>query len=164
MKNAKRYDSRITIGGVPDNEDLQQLKAQGYKTLIDLRDPDEKFGGWVERNARELGLRYVDIPISREAIRMEDVTRFIESLYEKGSAPIYAFSRFGRRPLALLLLFEAVAKKEHLPTIYRKASRFGLNLQGDLLLQEFLMEIYNSRKVEPLVESIRSLRPDLFDR
>ena len=44
MINAKRFDDRITIGGVPVQEDLHQLKEIGYKTLVDVRDNDEKFG------------------------------------------------------------------------------------------------------------------------
>jgi protein tyrosine phosphatase (PTP) superfamily phosphohydrolase (DUF442 family) len=164
MKNARKFDDRITIGGVPDSEDLSQLKDLGYKTLVDLREEEEKFGGWVKRRATDLGLRYVSIPIRREAIRMEDVKEFYDTVYEKGSAPVYAFSRFGRKPLAFLLLLEVVAKREHLPMIFRKASKFGLHLQNDEVLQEFLVGIYNSGDMEPIVQSIRKHRPDLFNK
>ena len=63
MKNARKFDERITIGGVPDNEDLAQLKELGYKTLIDVRDEEEKFGGYVEKKSLTLGFTYVNIPI-----------------------------------------------------------------------------------------------------
>ena len=164
MRNARKFDDRITIGGVPDGEDLSQMKDLGYKTLVDLREEEEKFGGLVQKRATDLGLRYVSIPIRREAIQMEDVSKFYDVVYEKGTAPIYAFSRFGRKPLAFLLLLEVVAKREHLPMIFRKASKFGLHLQGDQVLQEFLVDIYNSRDMEPIVQSIRKHRPDLFDK
>jgi uncharacterized protein (TIGR01244 family) len=164
MRNAKKFDDRIAIGGVPDSEDLAQLKELGYKTIIDLRDEEEKFGGLVEKRAINLGLKYLKIPIYREAIKMEEVVDFFNAVYEKGSAPIYAFSRFGKRPLAFLLLFEAVAKSKDIHTIFVKASKFGLNLEGDLSLRSFLVEFYNSGCVEPIVESIRKLRPDLFNK
>ena len=35
MRNARKFDDRITIGGVPDSEDLSQLKDLGYKKLVD---------------------------------------------------------------------------------------------------------------------------------
>lgn len=162
MRNARKFDDRITIGGVPDSEDLAQLKDLGYKTLVDLREEEEKFGGLVQKRATDLGLRYVGIPIRRESLAMEDVKRFYDIVYERGSAPIYAFSRFGRKPLAFLLLLEVVARGEHLPMIFRKASKFGLHLQGDTVLQEFLVELYNSGNMEPIVQSIRKHRPDLF--
>jgi protein tyrosine phosphatase (PTP) superfamily phosphohydrolase (DUF442 family) len=164
MRNARRFDERITIGSVPDGDDLKQLKELGYKTLVDLREEEEKFGGLVQKRATDLGLRYVSIPIRREAIRMEDVSRFYDTVYEKGSAPIYAFSRFGKKPLAFLLLLEVVARDEHLPMIFRKASRFGLHLQGDEVLQQFLVDIYNSGNIRPILESIQKHRPDLFHK
>ncbi len=117
-----------------------------------------------KKRASEMGFRYVEIPIYRSGIKMEDVERFYQAIYEKGSAPIYAFSRFGRKPLAFLLLFDGVANREkHLVhKIIRKASEFGINLEGDLVLQEFLVDILSSGEVEPVVESIRELRPDLL--
>ncbi len=135
MRNAKKFDDRVTIGGVPDSEDLAELKELGFKTLIDLRDEDEKFGGLVEKRAVGLGLRFVNIPIRREEIKEDDLIQFHQACYEGQGTPIYAFSRFGKRPLAFLLLFEGEGKDEHLPMIFRKASHFGLNLQGDQLLQ-----------------------------
>jgi uncharacterized protein (TIGR01244 family) len=164
MRNAKRFDDRITIGGVPDSEDLAQLKELGYKTLVDLRDEEEKFGGLVERRATALGLKYLNIPIYREEIKMDDVVDFYHAVYEKGSAPIYAFSRFGKRPLAFLLLFEAVLANQPVSAIFRKAGKFGLDLEGDLSLRSFLVDFHNSGCVEPVAESIRKLRPDLFNK
>jgi protein tyrosine phosphatase (PTP) superfamily phosphohydrolase (DUF442 family) len=164
MRNARKYNDRVTIGGVPDSEDLAQLKELGYKTLIDLREEAEKFGGLVKKRASEMGFRYTEISITRSGIRMEDVVRFYQAIYEKGSAPIYAFSRFGRKPLAFLLLFDGVANRERnlVHKIIRRSAEFGINLEGDLVLQEFLIDILSSGDVEPVVESIRKLRPDLL--
>ena len=164
MRNARKYNNRVTIGVVPDSGDLTQLKELGYKTIIDLREEAEKFGGLVKKVASDMGFRYIEIPIHREGIKMEDLNQFYQAIYEKGSAPIYAFSRFGRKPLAFLLLFDGVANREkHLVhKIIRRASEFGINLDGDLILQEFLIELLSSGEVEPVVESIRELRPDLL--
>jgi len=164
LKNARKFDERITLGGVPDNEDLAQLKELGYKTLIDLRDEEEKFGGNVEKKSLALGFKYISIPMRREEIKNEDVTKFYEAAYEKGSAPLYCFSRFGKKPLAFLLLFEAVAKGDPLQVVYRKATTFALDLQGDLPLQAFLVNFYNAGAIEPIVQTMRKLRPDLFSQ
>jgi uncharacterized protein (TIGR01244 family) len=166
MKNARKYNDRVTIGGVPDIEDLQQLKGLGYKTLIDVREDTEKFGGLVKERATEMGFRYVEIPIYRSEIKTEDVKHFYLAIYERGSAPIYTFSRFGRKPLAFLLLFDGVANNEKflVNKIIRKASEFGINLQGDIVLQEFLINLLSSGELQPFVESIRELRPDLLSK
>jgi uncharacterized protein (TIGR01244 family) len=164
MKNARKYDERITIGGVPDTDDMNQLKEIGYKTLIDLRDEEEKFGGYVEKRALGLGLKYVKIPVKRDEISLEDVNAFYDAVFEKGSAPIYAFSRFGKRPLALLLLLEATIKGEPLFKIFHKASKFALDLEGDITLRAFLVDFYNAHCLEPVVERLKKLRPDLLDK
>jgi uncharacterized protein (TIGR01244 family) len=164
MKNARKYNDRVTIGGVPDGEDLAQLKELGYKTLIDLREDTEKFSGFVKKTSVEMGFNFVEIPIYRSGIKIEDVKLFYQEIYKRGSAPIYAFSRFGRKPLAFLLIFDGVASKEkHLiHNVIRKASVFGINLEGDLVLQEFLIDLLSSGDLEPIIESIRKLRPDLL--
>ncbi len=162
MKNARKYDSRVTIGAVPDSEDLQQLRDLGYRTLIDLRDDDEKFGGVVEKRGRELGMAYIGIPIVRDEITMDQVLAFYQDVYRRGSGPLYCFSRHGKRPLALLLLLEAVAQHKPLSFIFRRAAKFGMNLEGDLSLNAFLTEFYNSGKMEPIVAAIRQLRPELL--
>ncbi|MFC1849335.1 TusE/DsrC/DsvC family sulfur relay protein [candidate division CSSED10-310 bacterium] len=164
MRNAKRFDERITIGVVPDSEDLKQLKDLGYKTLVDLRDEEEIFGGLVEKRALDLGLKYVKIPIYRDKITTEFVTQFYSCIYGKGSALIYCFSRFGKRPLAFLLLFDAVTQLKSLAWIYKEAAKFGLTFYGDIALQSFLINFYNTGCVEPIVKSIQKLRPDLFKK
>jgi len=136
----------------------------GYKTVVDVREESEKFTGAVERRAKEQDMRYVNIPVSRETIRIEDVIGFYRNVYEKLSAPLYVFSRLGRKPLAFLLLFEAVAQSRPLVWIFQRASRIGIDLRGDMVLQSFLINFYNAGSVEEVVAEIQKLRPDLIAR
>jgi len=164
VRNAKRIDERITVGRVPSGEDIAQLAQLGYKTLVDVREEDEKFGGLVEARARELGLLYISIPIKRESIHIQEVQQFYEAVYARGSAPLYVFSRFGKKPLAFLLLLEVVANGESLIRVFERASRIGIDLQGDLALRAFLVEFFNSGRIVEVVESIVAFRPDLLRR
>jgi len=163
MRNARKYNTRITLGGVPTRDDLFQMQTLGYRTVVDLRDNEEKFGGQVKRWCNDLELRYVDIPIRRTAITIDDATRFYATVFAEGVAPLYLFSRFGKRPLALLLLFEAVLLKEPLVRIYQGAAEFGLNLEGDLCLRTFLVEFYNNPELPPVIKRFARSRPDLFE-
>ena len=162
MRNAIKFDVHLTLGRVPDADDLVQLKDLGYRTLVDVREDQEKFGGYVEKRAVELGLKYVNIPISREDIKLPDVVRFYHVVYDRANAPIYAFSRFGKKPLAFLVLFEAVANGDSLHHVYQRASRIGLDLRGDLCLQAFLVEFFNAGCIEEITEAIRKLKPELL--
>jgi uncharacterized protein (TIGR01244 family) len=136
MKNAREFDDRVTVGGVPDNEDLAELKELGFKTLVDLRDEDEKSGGLVGKRARELGLRYVSIPIHRKDIKERDLIKFQRAVFEKEETPIYAFSGSGKTPLALLRLLQGEGRDVHLPTIIPKASHFGVKFPVEWTIHE----------------------------
>jgi len=164
MMNAFRFDTRITIGAVPSGEDFDQLRSLGYKTLVDVRDPKEKFGQAVERAAATHSITYVSIPVDRSQITIENVVDFYRAVFRKGSAPIYAFSRFGRRPLAFLLLFDAVRGDKALRDVFSSASGFGLNLEEDECLHSFLVAFFRNPDYRRIVDSIRDLRPDLFDQ
>lgn len=116
----------------------------------------------MEKRARALGLDYVGVPIVREAITVEDVKRFFEVVLEKGGEPYYLFSRFGKRPLALLLLLEAGVLGESVSAVFRKASNFGLALDGDLTLQQFIVDFLNSRDMASLVEYASEIGPEFI--
>jgi len=164
MQNAKKFNDRITIGIVPTEEDLQQLKQIGVKTLVDLREEREKFSGQVGERAQQLGLRYVAIPVSRDDIKLEDVLKFYQVAFEQRNEPIYAFSRFGKKPLTFLLLFEAGIRGEPVQRIFRKASNFGLSLDGDLSIQEFVVRFINSNEMDKMLETMRTHIPSLEDK
>ena len=164
MQNARKYDERITIGCVPSHEDLIQLRDLGYRMLVDVRDEHERFGGAVEKTASEHKLGYTSIVASREAIRTADVRRFYETVFDPRAQPVYAFSRFGKRPLAFLLLFDALAQGRRVQGVFRAASNFGLNLEGDLVLRAFIVDALNSGELKPVVDGILAQWPELARR
>jgi uncharacterized protein (TIGR01244 family) len=162
MRNAIQYDGRITVGSVPDHDDVEQLGQLGYRTIVDLRGPDEKFGGRVETEVRSLGMAYVSVSMSRVDLRVEDVQAFYDVVFEKGAEPVYAFSRFGRRPLALLVLIDVVARGEPVVRIFQRVSRYGLSLDGDIDLEAFVVKLAASEGFARIVEAVKERRPDLF--
>jgi len=162
MRNARRIDENISIGLVPDGEDLQQLCDLGYRTVVDVREEHEKFGGQVSKRAGELGLDYVSIPISREELRLDQVFDFYRIVYDEKNAPLYLFSRFGKKPLAFVLLFEATARGDRLTRIYQRASRIGIDLRGDPTLESFLVSLLNQDHSHEILDVIREIRPELL--
>jgi uncharacterized protein (TIGR01244 family) len=161
MHNARNYDERITIGGVPTPDDLAQLAEIGFRTVVDLRDEEEKFGGTVEKKAEALGLGYLSIPVVRRSIDTVTLDAFYHAVFRRGTAPLYVFSRYGKRPLALLLLLEAIARGKPVLWIFQKAAEFGLNLEGDECLHTFLVKSIGHKEIATMVDSIQLYRPDL---
>lgn len=155
MKNASKFDDKIVVGGVPDAEDLNQLAEMGFHALVDVRDDREKFSGFVRTACLRLGMAYVAIPIRREAITTENVLAFYDAVYLKPKGPVYCFSRFGKRPLALLLLFQAIAKGKPMAYVYKRAAAFGFNLEGDQLLNNYLVHYFNNIGVRNQLSHLR---------
>jgi adenylylsulfate kinase len=161
MRNATKFDANITIGYVPDQDDLNQLKQLGYRTLVDVREREEKFSGLVEKRAIDEGFRYISIPISRDHMTIEAVLDFYRVVYDKSHAPLYVFSRFGKKPLAFLVLMEVVANDEPLARVFQRAGRMGVDLRGDMCLQGFLVEFFNTGNRDEVIRAVAQLRPEL---
>ena len=161
MRNARRYSDSITLGAVPDADDLAQLRALGYRTLVDVRTDDEKFGGLVEKRARALGLVYLNVPIDRAQIDIQEVLRFYRLVHDPAHAPLYVFSRFGKKPVAFLMLLDVIARREPVVAVARRASQLGFDLQGDFSLQSFLVDLFNGNDKSLIEAVIPEVRPDL---
>ena len=161
MKNLIKYNSRIAIGDVPRGAKIVKLAAMGYHTLVDLRNEEEKRCRDVWWRARELGMSYIDIPIYRENIELEDVFQFLFAVHEMGNPPFYAFSKKGRRPLAFLILYDAVLNDRPIDSVFAKASQLGIQLEDDALLMDFLVEFNDRWRMKEVVTIIQTLSCDL---
>jgi protein tyrosine/serine phosphatase len=64
LPNFHAVGARLYRGGQPRAGGLQRLAALGVKTVVNLRDDDGR-AREEEREARALGLRYFNVPLSR---------------------------------------------------------------------------------------------------
>lgn len=77
----------LAVGGKPSAEALAKLKAQGFKTVIDLRAVSE--GTADEKQAVEAqGLRYVAVPITAATFSPADALAVAKVLDEAEAAPV----------------------------------------------------------------------------
>lgn len=85
--NYKRLHQGLAAGGTLSPEALRELKAMGFKTIVDLRTEDE--GTAQERAAVEqLGLRYVSVPVTPATLSLEDVKLVARVLGDAAAAPV----------------------------------------------------------------------------
>ncbi len=63
INNYRRMDDTFSVGGQPTMSQLEQLKAGGFQTVINLRHPSEFDAPQEAAKANELGLRYIHIPV-----------------------------------------------------------------------------------------------------
>lgn len=106
----KQVESDLWRGGLPRKKGLQQLKAMGVRTVIDLMDEDPK--KWQEI-ATSLDNKYVNIPLRRtRPIPSESITKFLEIVQDSANRPVYVHCRSGRdRTGAMVAIYRISASQ-----------------------------------------------------
>ncbi|EDZ67659.1 hypothetical protein NOC27_986 [Nitrosococcus oceani AFC27] len=71
MMNLSKFNETTAVGGQPFKEDLQQLKQEGFQTVINLRATGEKDQPLSPSDegaiVSELGMEYAHLPVSMDA-------------------------------------------------------------------------------------------------
>ena len=89
IRNFLRVNKDFCTGGQPKLEHLQQLKAEGVKAIINLRQPSEHRAAEEEAKAKELGLRYFNIPVAFADPKDEQVDEFLKITDDPENRPAF---------------------------------------------------------------------------
>ncbi len=119
----------IWVASQPDTEALKLAKAEGVRTVINLRHPNEM--DWNEARAVEaLGMRYHNVPINGrgdelDPVAMAKIHRLVRA---EGDRPVLVHCRSGNRVggwLATYLMDEQGASRENALAVGKKAGIAG---------------------------------------
>jgi protein tyrosine phosphatase (PTP) superfamily phosphohydrolase (DUF442 family) len=89
IRNFLRINDQFCTGGQPPLEALAQLKADGVKTIINLRTREEYRAEDEEARAKELGFRYFNIPVVFTAPKDEQVDEFLKLTDDPNNRPVF---------------------------------------------------------------------------
>ena len=106
IDNAGQPLDDVTTAGQPEEEHLKRLAEAGYKTVVDLRTPEEcpppdEWGIAVRR----AGLEYVNIPVGHEDIDERTFDRFRQLMQDPECRPVLVHCVSANRVGALLIPF-----------------------------------------------------------
>jgi protein tyrosine phosphatase (PTP) superfamily phosphohydrolase (DUF442 family) len=87
--NFTRVSDQYCTGGQPKLEALDKLKAEGVKAIINLRQPSEHRAADEEAKAKELGLKYFNIPVVYRDPKDEQATEFLKITDDPANRPIF---------------------------------------------------------------------------
>lgn len=73
-----KLTDQVWTGGQPTLEHLAKLKEEGVDIIINLRPASEHTGEQEAAKARELGLRYFNVPVAYNAPKPEDADTFLK--------------------------------------------------------------------------------------
>ena len=112
MLATTRVSDRLSVGGQPNESDLDQLAERGFRAVINLRMDDEAnlpISPEAERAyAEAAGLAYRRLPIRATGLRPRQVETF-RRVVERLPSPIYVHCGAGNRASAISILAEGVA-------------------------------------------------------
>ncbi len=95
LPNLYKINEKLYRGGQPTEAGIAELKKMGIKTVIDLRDDDDrakKEGTWVHT----AGLRFVNVPLSNwRGPKEGSVEDIIKQLDLPGNQPVFIHCKRG---------------------------------------------------------------------
>jgi outer membrane protein assembly factor BamB/protein tyrosine phosphatase (PTP) superfamily phosphohydrolase (DUF442 family) len=89
IRNFVRVNKDFCTGGQPRLEHLEKLKADGVKSIINLRRPTEHRAEEEEAKAKELGLRYFNVPVLASDPKDEQADEFLKITDDPENRPAF---------------------------------------------------------------------------
>ena len=114
-------------GGQPSLEDLSKLRAQGVRTLLNLRRPGETdLFQQEEETARSLGLNFFNIPVDSSNLRKEQVDEFLEVVSEESNHPVFIHCASASRVGGFWIIYRVLHDNWSIEKAEKEARHIGL--------------------------------------
>jgi uncharacterized protein (TIGR01244 family) len=101
-------DHRVATGGQPTAEQLASLKREGFRTIINLREPSEYDAAAEAAEARKLNLAYVSIPVRTSDPKDEQVDAFLAAMGDTKIWPVFVHCGTANRVAAFWMIHRVV--------------------------------------------------------
>ncbi|MGE0100964.1 MAG: sulfur transferase domain-containing protein [Blastocatellales bacterium] len=89
IRNFTKVNEEFCTGAQPRPEHFAQLKADGIKAVINLRQPGEHRAEDEEKAATAAGLKYFNIPVNYREPKDEDVDKFLKLTDDPENRPVF---------------------------------------------------------------------------
>jgi uncharacterized protein (TIGR01244 family) len=138
-----RVDKTICTGGQPKLVHLEKLKAEGVKTIINLRPPNEHQAAKEEAKAKELGLRYFNIPVEFGNPKDQQVEEFLKLTDDPANRPMFIHCAAAIRVGAFWMIRRVLRDGWSTEKAEEEAKKIGLTVQD---WQDFAVDYIERHK------------------
>lgn len=145
ITNYTKVDAVVACGGATETSALEGLKADGFKSVINLRLASEQ-GANIEENqakAKTLGLNYFHLPLSGASPDPKVVDQFLTVVSEKANQPVYIHCGSANRVGAVWLVKRVIQDGWPVEKATTEAKAIGLTAPG---LEKFALDYIASHK------------------
>ena len=126
IKNFLRVNKEFCTGGQPSLQQLEKLKADGVKAIINLRQPSEYAAAEEEAKAKALGLRYFNIPVSPTDPKDDQATEFLKISDDPENRPAFIHCRSAARVAAFWMIRRVLSDGWKIEDALKEADKIGL--------------------------------------
>ncbi len=116
---------KVATGGQPTVPQIASLAREGFRTIINLREPSEYDAAAEEAAAKQQGLIYVNIPFKAADPKTEPVDAFLKAMSAPKS-PVFIHCATANRVAALWMIRRVLVEKWDLDDAEREAKIVGL--------------------------------------
>lgn len=125
IRNFLRVNEKICTGGQPTLEDLEKLKAEGVRAILNLRQPTEHAAEEAAK-AKELGLRYFNIPVNGREPKDEQVEEFLKIANDTNNRPLFIHCASANRVGAFWMIRRVLVDGWRVEKAEEEAMKIGL--------------------------------------
>ena len=126
IRNFVRLNDDFCTGAQPRLENLEKLKADGVKSILNLRPAGEHRAAEEEAKVKELGLQYFNIPVVFGEPKEEQVAEFFRITDERKNFPIFIHCAAGIRVGAFWFIRRVLRDGWTLEAAEKEADQIGL--------------------------------------
>ena len=145
MSDLKKVNDDLSIAGQISSKELKQLAIGGFKSVLNLRSPDENgFFNDEKQEAQIVGLEYVNVPLNSKEPNQQLIAEAILEI-DHLPKPILIHCAGGARAGGIALIAEAIQAGFTYQEIAQKATELGISLEQPHLKQ-FLLEKFAARQ------------------
>lgn len=126
ITNFLRVNDQICTGGQPQMADLEKMKAEGIKAIINLRQASEFNADEEAAKAKEVGLRYVHIPMNGREPKDEYAHEFLKVTDEAENRPAFIHCASANRVGAMWMIRRVLRDGWSLEKAEEEARKIGL--------------------------------------
>ena len=136
MAQFKDIGDGFYLGAQPNEQDLQEAKGLGVKTVIDFRLPTETAIP-NESLVTQFGLNYVNIPVSKTIPSEQQIEELDKTLQQK-DGPFLLHCGTGMRAAMLLALIRAKQQHWTAERTFEEAKLMGFDLNASPAFSAFV--------------------------
>lgn len=126
ITNFFRVNDQICTGGQPKLEDLEKMKAEGISAIINLRQASEYDAAAEEAKAKEVGLKYVHIPVNWREMKDDYAVEFLKATDDEANRPAFIHCASANRVGAFWMIRRVIRDGWTLEKAEEEARKIGL--------------------------------------